>query len=113
MQSGAQLGYVPGTEARTDAARERQASLDLLVEMADELGRGSGETTLDAYLAEIERRRAAERDGAGDGVTLSTIHRAKGLEWDAVLLPSWEEGLMPHAAAKQLGSQWHCPPEHA
>ena len=36
---------------------------------------------------------AAERGGA---VTLSTIHRAKGLEWQAVWLPCLEDNILPH-----------------
>ena len=37
-------------------------------------------------------RRAVDVEG---GLTLSTIHRAKGLEWDAVFLPGLEEGILP------------------
>jgi len=96
-----ELGYdaddagVGGAATAGDEARERTAALDTLIDiLGTQLGSDGG---LDAatYLAELDRRRAAERAGSADGVNLLTYHRAKGLEWDAVALPMLEDGSLP------------------
>jgi len=76
-------------------ARERQASLDTLLAIVDETVRADPAADATTVLDELERRAGNEKHGSADGVNLSTYHRAKGLEWDAVALPSLEEGLLP------------------
>jgi DNA helicase-2/ATP-dependent DNA helicase PcrA len=84
-------------EGRTagEEARERTAALDTLIDILSGMLASDGGLTAAAYVAELDRRRAAERAGSADGVNLLTYHRAKGLEWDAVALPMLEEGSLP------------------
>jgi DNA helicase-2/ATP-dependent DNA helicase PcrA len=94
------LGYESGAETVGEEARERAASLELLLTIALDLvetnpGAGVAELT-----AELDRREAAESAAQGLGVNLLTYHRAKGLEWEAVLLPALDEGVLPIRQAK-------------
>jgi DNA helicase-2/ATP-dependent DNA helicase PcrA len=81
--------------------RERAASLELLLGIVEDLAAADPAVTIDAVLAELDRRRAAETDASTEGVNLLTYHRAKGLEWDAVYLPSLDEGTLPIRQAKE------------
>jgi DNA helicase-2/ATP-dependent DNA helicase PcrA len=78
-----------------EEARERTAALDTLLDILVTQTRSESGVTAAKFLAELDRRRAAERAGSPDGVNLLTYHRAKGLEWDAVALPALEDGILP------------------
>ena len=54
--------------------------------------------TLEGFLSHVERleRDALTREKRGTSVTLSTVHRAKGLEWPHVFVIRCNEGTMPH-----------------
>jgi DNA helicase-2/ATP-dependent DNA helicase PcrA len=81
--------------------RERAASLELLLGIVEDLAEADAALGLDAVLAEMERRGAAEMEGSTGGVNLLTYHRAKGLEWEAVYLPALDEGTLPIRQAKE------------
>ncbi len=52
--------------------------------------------SLAAFLEHVSLVMDVDQAGDGDRVSLMTLHGAKGLEFDAVYLPGWEEGLFPH-----------------
>jgi ATP-dependent DNA helicase UvrD/PcrA len=51
---------------------------------------------LGGYLEHISLVMEIEQSDTADKVNLMTLHSAKGLEFDTVFLPGWEEGLFPH-----------------
>jgi DNA helicase-2/ATP-dependent DNA helicase PcrA len=108
----------PGQPPPGGASRERWEALAALVGLAEEFATppatlpslaanagdeatagGSGRTLAD-FNAELARRAAAQHAPTVDGVTLASLHAAKGLEWDAVFLVGLAEGTLPTTYAK-------------
>ena len=52
--------------------------------------------TLQGFLEHVSLVMDADTPDGDDRVSLMTLHAAKGLEFDVVFLPGWEEGLFPH-----------------
>ncbi len=51
---------------------------------------------LQSFLEHVALATSIDQDWDGEKVNLMTMHAAKGLEFEAVFLPGWEEGLFPH-----------------
>ena len=52
--------------------------------------------TLESFLEHVSLATSVDQEWDGEKVNLMTMHASKGLEFDAVFLPGWEEGLFPH-----------------
>ena len=76
---------------------ERTADAEGRLENLKELVRSMGEfPTLGAFLEHVSLVTEVENGEPGPRVSIMTLHAAKGLEFDFVFLPGWEEGLFPH-----------------
>jgi DNA helicase-2/ATP-dependent DNA helicase PcrA len=88
------------TEDSEDVARRE--NLAELVSSAREFERRSGEdATLAEYLDSVSLATDAEAASGGRGVTLSTLHAAKGLEFPTVFVVGLEEGYLPHGQSAE------------
>ena len=77
------------------AVLERWQSLNALAELADNLSADDENFRLRELIAELERRASEQHAPIVDGVMLTSLHAAKGLEWDAVFLIGCSDGLIP------------------
>jgi DNA helicase II / ATP-dependent DNA helicase PcrA len=86
----------PGTRAR-----ERWEALTALAELVDEEVALRPQLDLPALVAELRLRADARHPPVVAGITLASLHAAKGLEWDAVFVVGLADGTLPisHALA--------------
>jgi DNA helicase-2/ATP-dependent DNA helicase PcrA len=77
------------------AARERWESLAALVNLAEQFAAELPEARLDEFNADLEQRAASQHAPTVQGVTLASLHSAKGLEWDAVFLVGLTDQTLP------------------
>ena len=51
---------------------------------------------LESFLEHVSLATSIDQEWEGEKINMMTMHAAKGLEFDVVFLPGWEEGLFPH-----------------
>ncbi|MFT4029701.1 MAG: ATP-dependent helicase [Protaetiibacter sp.] len=93
------IGWTVDPPESHGAVRERWEALGALVELADQAQAG---TTLAAFVAELQERQSSRHEPTMPSVVLSSLHGAKGLEWDHVHLVGLSEGLLPISHARGL-----------
>ncbi|EIV95740.1 DNA/RNA helicase, superfamily I [Frankia sp. QA3] len=86
--------------AGSGAEREQWENLAALHRLAADLAARTPQAGLAEFVAELGDRVTHEHQPTVEGVTLSTLHAAKGLEWDAVFLVGLADGTLPLVHAK-------------
>ncbi|CUU43151.1 DNA helicase II [Blastochloris viridis] len=80
-------------QERTAEATGRLENLKELVRSMEDYA------NLPAFLEHVSLVMESDRSDGVDAVSIMTLHSAKGLEFETVFLPGWEEGLFPHQRA--------------
>jgi DNA helicase II / ATP-dependent DNA helicase PcrA len=91
----ASVGWHAESPPSGGSAREKWESLAALVSLADDLVAAHPEAGLAELVAELDQRADAQHAPTVQGVTLASLHSAKGLEWDAVFLVGLTDTTIP------------------
>jgi DNA helicase II / ATP-dependent DNA helicase PcrA len=91
----ASLGLTPQPPGGRGTARERWESLEALALLAADFFAANQGASLADLAAELVLRSAIGHAPAAAGVTLASLHAAKGLEWDTVFLAGLTDGTVP------------------
>ena len=93
------LGWRQDPPEGGGAERAKWQSMNALLGLAEEAPAG---TTLPDFVRELQRRQQQQHAPTRAAVTLSTLHAAKGLEWECVYIAGLSEGLVPITFAQGL-----------
>lgn len=88
-------------ESKDVQDESRLQNLDELISSAREFNEQNPQGSLGDYLDSITLMTDLDRYEAQKGVTLMTLHAAKGLEFKVVFLAGMEEGILPHAQSAE------------
>jgi DNA helicase II / ATP-dependent DNA helicase PcrA len=103
------VGWRPDAAPSGGAQREAYEAVTAIAGLAEQFLEhhradpdkdGLPDPDLDAFCAELSRRASEQHAPAVEGVTLASLHAAKGLEWDAVFLVGLADGTLPTTFAR-------------
>ncbi len=89
------LGWSDTAPTGRGQQRDRWESYAALVAVAEDFVRAHPDADLGAFVDDLDGRAAERFAPVAEGVTLATMHAAKGLEWDAVFVCGAQEGSLP------------------
>lgn len=89
------MGWHEDPPSSSGAVRARWESLKALVDLSARLASTTPDARLPDLVRDLDERIAAQHAPDVEGVTLASLHAAKGLEWDVVFLVGCSDGLMP------------------
>ena len=81
---------------KRDKSPEAPGRVENLSELVSAIGEYD---SLQSFLEHVALVMENDEKAEGDRVVVMTLHGAKGLEFDSVFLPGWEEGVFPHSRA--------------
>lgn len=88
------MGWTAAAPTGRGQSRDRWESLQALVDQSAAYAETPG-ATLGSFVDELDRRASEQHAPVADGVTVATLHAAKGLEWEVVFLCGLQEGTLP------------------
>ena len=94
------MGWSHEPPAARGQVRDRWESWQALVDQAAELAASDPDADLGRFVDDLDRRASEQHAPVADGVTLTTLHAAKGLEWDSVFVAGVQDGTLPISMAE-------------
>jgi DNA helicase-2/ATP-dependent DNA helicase PcrA len=89
------LGWTTEAPTARGQVRDRWESWQALAELATDFVTAHPDGGLGDLVGDLDRRAAEQHAPTAGGVTLATLHAAKGLEWDAVFVTGLQDGTLP------------------